>query len=136
MNKILIVTTIFLSLIVVGCSSNSGSTQSTSPSTTTSPSTSSSSSTGSTSNSSTTATPTVTTGDMTLAELKKFNGQNGNPAYVAVKGVIYDVSNVKEWQNGIHKNGIKAGADLTKMIGDSPHGESVLKNLPVIGKLK
>ena len=119
MKKILIATTIFVSLIVGGCSSNS---------------TSSSSSTGSTSTSSTTT--TATTGDMTLAELAKYTGKNGQPAYVAVSGVIYDVTNAKNWQNGMHKNGIKAGVDLTSMMASSPHGTSVLKGLTVIGKLK
>ncbi len=33
----------------------------------------------------------------TLEELKQFNGQNGQPAYVAVDGVVYDVSNVGPW---------------------------------------
>ena len=118
MNKIIIVTIIFTSLILGGCSSNSASTKTTLPST-----------------SSTTATTTKST-DMTLKELAKYNGQNGNPAYVAVNGVIYDVSNAKEWQDGMHKDGVKAGLDQTSMIAQSPHGDSVLQGLPVIGKLK
>jgi len=114
MRKILITSTILISLLVGGCSS---ATQSTTP------------------NSSSTTTTTTAT-DMTTQELAKYDGQNGNPAYVAVNGVIYDVSNAKEWQNGIHKNGVKAGVDQTKMLAQSPHGDSVLKKLPVIGKLK
>ena len=129
MKKFLIAGVVYMSLILVGCSSNSRSTQSTTPST----SSGSTSSSSSTSNSSTT---TTTKGDMTLKELSKYTGQNGQPAYVAVSGVIYDVTNAKEWQNGMHKNGVKAGVDLTKMIGESPHGTSVLSKLPIIGKLK
>ena len=121
MNKILITITVLISLIVGGCSSNSSNTQATKPPT---------------SSTAPAPTPKVTTGDMTLEELKKFNGQNGNPAYAAVNGIIYDVSNANGWKNGVHKNGIKAGADLTKLMADSPHGTSVLKDLPVIGKLK
>jgi len=75
-------------------------------------------------------------GDLTLEQLKKYDGQNGNPAYVAVDGTIYDVTNAKGWNNGKHKNGISAGKDLTKEINSAPHGKSVLENLTVVGKLK
>ena len=30
----------------------------------------------------------------TEKELGKYDGQNGNPAYVAIDGVVYDVTNV------------------------------------------
>lgn len=72
----------------------------------------------------------------TLDELKKYNGQNGNPAYVAVNGTVYDVTNARRWKNGKHQNGIVAGMDLTSALPQSPHGDSVLKELPVVGKLK
>lgn len=72
---------------------------------------------------------------LTLDELAKYDGKNGNPAYVAVDGVIYDVTNVPEWKNGEH-NGYTAGKDLTDAIKNvSPHGVSKLKNVPVVGKL-
>jgi len=135
MKKILIGTTIFTILMIGGCSSNTAATSS-STKTTPSNSAATNSSSSTSSNVNSTTSTTVTTGDMTIQELAKYNGQNGSLAYVAVSGVIYDVSNSKEWRNGMHKNGIKAGVDLTKMIGQSPHGVSVLKNLPVIGKLK
>lgn len=71
----------------------------------------------------------------TLEELAKFDGKNGNPAYIAVSGVVYDVSDVPQWKDGEH-NGQKAGNDLTKEIETiSPHGVDVLKELPVVGKL-
>lgn len=73
---------------------------------------------------------------MTAEELAKFDGQNGNPAYVAVEGIIYDVTNAPEWKGGKHKDGITAGKDLTEEIKNSaPHGVKVLENLPVIGRL-
>ncbi len=85
--------------------------------------------------------PAVTTAaapaqlELTVDELAAYNGKDGKPAYVAVKGVIYDVTNVPAWQNGMHK-GNTAGMDLTDVLGKAPHGDSVLKNLPVVGKLK
>ena len=38
----------------------------------------------------------------TKDELAKYNGQNGQPAYVAIKGVVYDVSGQAAWQGGKH----------------------------------
>ena len=47
---------------------------------------------------------------MTRDELAKYNGQAGQPAYVAVEGVIYDVSAKPAWQGGRH-HGNLAGQD-------------------------
>lgn len=70
----------------------------------------------------------------TLDELKTYDGKNGNPAYVAVNGIVYDVTNVKAWANGTHQ-GLTAGQDLSSAIGNSPHGTSVLDGLTVVGTL-
>jgi predicted heme/steroid binding protein len=72
---------------------------------------------------------------LTLAELKKYNGQNGQPAYVAVKGKVYDVTHAPGWHNGRH-HGVQAGQDLTAAIESAPHGTSVLSSLTVVGYLK
>ena len=66
----------------------------------------------------------------TLEELKKFDGKNGNPAYVAVDGTVYDVTNIKKWKDGMHK-GYAAGADLSQMINSSPHGKKLLKDIGI-----
>lgn len=71
----------------------------------------------------------------TLDELKTYNGKDGNPAYVAVDGIVYDVTNTKSWYNGSHQ-GLTAGEDLTSALSSSPHGDSVLANLPVVGTLE
>lgn len=73
--------------------------------------------------------------ELTLEELKAYNGQNGQPAYVAVDGVIYDVTNTKKWKDGKHQNGVTAGNDLTEMIKKAPHGTSTLKEAVVVGKI-
>ena len=73
--------------------------------------------------------------ELTLDQLKQFDGKNGNPAYVAVDGILYDVSNVGPWKNGDH-NGYSAGNDLTDIIKNkSPHGVKNLEGLPILGKL-
>lgn len=72
---------------------------------------------------------------LTLEELSAFDGKNGNKAYVAVDGVIYDVTDAEGWEEGNH-NGYQAGQDLTKeLMEDSPHGADVLENLEAIGTL-
>lgn len=72
----------------------------------------------------------------TTEELTKFDGTNGNSAYAAIDGVVYDVSDVASWAEGKHF-GLTAGHDWSKEIEEqSPHGKDALKDLPVVGKLK
>lgn len=70
----------------------------------------------------------------TLDELSKYNGENGNKAYIAIKGQVYEVTDVPEWKDGKH-HGQKAGMDLTEAIGEAPHGTSVLEGLTIVGKI-
>ncbi|MHC1684047.1 MAG: cytochrome b5 domain-containing protein [Clostridiaceae bacterium] len=71
----------------------------------------------------------------TLEELKEYNGEKGKPAYVAVDGIVYDVTNVEAWTNGKHQN-YNAGVDLTNEIVSSPHGKDILKDVPIVGKIE
>ncbi|NLC43771.1 MAG: hypothetical protein GX783_05760 [Clostridiales bacterium] len=74
--------------------------------------------------------------EFTLEELAEYNGEDGKKAYVAVDGIVYDVTNSSLWRGGKH-NGFTAGKDLTDEIkNDSPHGVSKLTNVPVVGKIK
>lgn len=88
------------------------------------------------------ATPTPTQSgenaeiELTLVELAEYNGKDGKPAYVAVDGVIYDMTDSGMWKNGEH-NGFSAGQDLTDVIkNQSPHGVGKLSNVPAVGKIK
>ncbi len=73
---------------------------------------------------------------LTLEELAQYNGQDGMPAYVAIDGVIYDMSAIVPWAGGKH-NGHIAGADLTEDLKTrSPHGVRVLELLPKVGTIK
>ncbi len=69
----------------------------------------------------------------TLEQLAQYNGDNGSTAYIAVDGVVYDVTN--EFTNGTHQ-GIKiGGTDATAIFASSPHSASLLTTLPVVGTL-
>ncbi len=69
------------------------------------------------------------------AELARFNGREGRPAYVAFRGKVYDVSRSFVWRNGRHQAMHEAGADLTEALARAPHGEDLLDRFPVVGTL-
>lgn len=74
--------------------------------------------------------------EFSLEELAKFNGKDGSPAYIAVDGTVYDVTDLPPWKDGGH-NGFEAGQDLTEAIKtQSPHGVAKLDGVPVVGILK
>ena len=80
--------------------------------------------------------------EFTLEELAQYNGLNGKPAYVAVKGVVYDVTNAKLWRAGAHSPiGEKnvAGQDLTAKLAGAPpshQNQEFWDKLPKVGILK
>lgn len=68
-------------------------------------------------------------------ELARYNGKNGAPAYVAVQGKIYDVTESFLWLGGRHQVLHYAGADLTVELPDAPHGLDVFEKFPIVGLL-
>lgn len=72
---------------------------------------------------------------MTLEELKHYNGEDGQKAYIAYKGKVYDVTSSPLWKNGIHQKMHKAGNDLTDLLKNAPHGEEVFARFPIIDTL-
>lgn len=72
--------------------------------------------------------------EFTIAQLAAYDGLNGNRAYIAVSGKVYDVTNAEGWNKGSHQS-VEAGLDLTSIITGAPHGISVLKGLKVVGTL-
>ncbi len=58
-------------------------------------------------------------------ELQRYNGERGQPVYVAFRGVVYDVSECPKWRTGMHEQLHFAGIDLTPELIDAPHAEEV-----------
>jgi predicted heme/steroid binding protein/uncharacterized membrane protein len=71
-----------------------------------------------------------------IAELEKYDGNDGRPVYVAYKGKVYDVSDSKLWRNGLHMKRHHAGRDLAADIQGAPHEPDVLERYPQVGTLK
>lgn len=67
-------------------------------------------------------------------ELAMNNGMDGNLAYVAIKGFVYDVTNSPSWAAATHF-GLRAGNDLTEEFNSCHVGENVLEKLPIVGFL-
>lgn len=73
--------------------------------------------------------------DLTIDDLMLFDGTEDQGAYVAYKGEIYNVTDSKFWEDGIHFGIHQAGADLTALLERAPHGEEKIYTMPRIGKL-
>jgi len=72
--------------------------------------------------------------EFTAEELKQYDGREGRPAYVAYKGLVYDVTESAMWPDGDHEGWHRAGADLTAEHDDAPHDVHVV-DFPEVGKL-
>jgi predicted heme/steroid binding protein len=70
----------------------------------------------------------------TVDQLSEFNGKNGKPAYVGYKGVVYEVTESYQWQEGDHL-GHEAGIDLTNQMEIAPHSEEVMDRMKKVGTL-
>ena len=70
----------------------------------------------------------------TKEELAKYNGRNGMPAFVAVNGTVYDVTNNAAWGAATHF-GLSAGNDLTAQFASCHTNQPILQKLPAVGKM-
>jgi predicted heme/steroid binding protein len=68
----------------------------------------------------------------TLEELAQYDGRNDTPAYLAINGIVYDVTKVQLLKDGRH-HGVTAGNDVTDQF---VHNQAILNRLQVIGKLE
>jgi len=65
----------------------------------------------------------------TTETLSIYNGQDGQPAYVAVDGIVYDVSTA--FIEGSHINH-QAGRDLSEDF-HSIHSINIINKYPIVG---
>jgi predicted heme/steroid binding protein len=73
---------------------------------------------------------------ITLAQVEQNNGKNGAKCWVVVDTTVYEISGFAQWVDGVHTSSggvARCGKDLTDVVGDSPHGRSVLRLLTDIG---
>ena len=75
---------------------------------------------------------------VTLAELRRNNGERGSRKYVAYQGVVYDVTDCPRWRLELHERLHFAGLDLTDELRDAPHREGVFTRpcVKVVGRLE
>jgi predicted heme/steroid binding protein len=69
-------------------------------------------------------------------ELSRYDGKDGAPAFVACRGVVYDVTGSFLWPNGTHQVLHAAGRDLTESLHEAPHDAVVLTQFPIVGFLE
>jgi len=79
---------------------------------------------------------TSESGGITINEVAKHTGRDGNSCWVVVDDTVYEISGFVQWADGVHSpSGGKArcGKDLSEAINESPHGKSKLKYLKEVG---
>ena len=76
----------------------------------------------------------------TVEELARYDGKNGQPAYIAVDGVVYDMTGSSLWPQGEHQPcslASVAGKDLSGVIKQAPANmRTNLKRFPVVGRMQ
>lgn len=75
---------------------------------------------------------------ITLAELRRSNGDLGRPKYVAYEGVVYDVSDCPRWRREMHERLHFPGQDLSAELAEAPHAADVFTRpcVRAVGRLE
>ncbi|MBD3169705.1 MAG: cytochrome B5 [candidate division Zixibacteria bacterium] len=71
----------------------------------------------------------------TRDELRRYDGKSGRPCYIAYMGMVYDVTDSTMWEEGLHLNEHMGGEDLTSFMENAPHGDDLLEEFPIVGRL-
>jgi predicted heme/steroid binding protein len=75
---------------------------------------------------------------VSLAELRRNNGDMGSRKYVAFEGVVYDVTDCPRWRLELHERLHFAGLDLSGEMDQAPHKKEVFNRpcVKVVGYLE
>lgn len=68
----------------------------------------------------------------TTDELRAFDGHNGAAEYIAVNGLVYDITEVQLLRGGKH-HGVTAGKDVSDIF---VHNKNILNRLRTVGTLE
>lgn len=74
-----------------------------------------------------------TTTEFTAESLSMYDGKDGNRAYIAIEGIVYDVTDNPMWSKGLHQGRFQAGQDLTEEMKNAPHGLTKLGLVEEVG---
>ncbi len=77
---------------------------------------------------------TLVVDEFSLEELSMYNGVDMDTMYIAVDGIVYDVTGVAGWASGEHQ-GYMVGNDVTEGFIMSPHAMATLDDLTIVGVL-
>ena len=71
----------------------------------------------------------------TKEQLSEYDGQNRNKIYIAVDGIVYDVTDKDTWSGG-RNYGVAAGKDLTNYFNNCHKNQrDILNKLEIVGRL-
>lgn len=75
---------------------------------------------------------------ISVLELKRNTGERGSRMWIALKGIVYDVTDCPKWRTGLHEFLHFPGQDLTGEFVDAPHKDEVLMHdcVKLIGVLE
>ena len=71
-------------------------------------------------------------------ELMRSTGERGTRMWVALDGLVYDITDCPKWRTGLHEGLHFAGQDLTGEFPEAPHKREVFAHecAVVVGRLQ
>ena len=75
---------------------------------------------------------------ITIAELRRGDGERGARKLVAYEGLVYDVTDCRRWSRDLHEQLHFPGQDLSDEMAEAPHGPDVFKRpcVRLVGRLQ